>query len=613
MQVGDKNMLESAHSGTVIPLETAIPGASASLDSILRTEELSKRPHRPPDYQKETFALTALVQALADSPGSILQTLADKVLAVLQAGSAGLSLVTNDGKRFYWAAIAGAWRPHIGGGTPRDFGPCGDVLDQNVPLLFSHWEQRYPYLSLAVPLAEEGLLVPFYVSGKAVGTIWAIAHDERRKFDAEDLRLLESMGRFASAAYQTVEFVESLRSEVAAREQAEMELRKVTGTLEAQVLERTEQLRVSEAFRAQAQRLSRVGSFSWQVANDEVTGSEELECIFELDPGTPLTLELIRSRIHPHDAGTWSDMVGQARSASRGLDTARALDYEYRLQMPDGSVKYIHMIARAAVGPNTALEYVGAVQDMTEHRAAQEALGTARSELARAARLATLAEFSAAIAHEVNQPLAAVASNASASLRWLSAEPPNLERARLTAERVVRDAKSAAEVVNGVRALFKQSTPAMTVLNLNEVIAEVRRLMLDETSGGDVSIETDLERDLPRTSADRVQLQQLLVNLLRNGIEAMEETMTPKLLLIRSRREGNDHLRVEVCDRGPGLKDADNAFRPSFTTKKAGMGMGLAICRSIVEGHRGRLWAKQNEGGGATFCFTLPMLASQLQ
>jgi GAF domain-containing protein len=163
-------------------------------------EELRSRPWRPPDHTKENSTLVALVTALADSPHTILQTLVDKVLEVLRADSAGLSLLTKDEKRFYWAAIAGAWRPHIGGGTPRDFGPCGDVLDHNVPMLFTHWERRYPYLSTAVPLAEEGLLVPFYVNGKAVGTIWAIAHNNRRQFDAEDLRLLESIGRFASAA-----------------------------------------------------------------------------------------------------------------------------------------------------------------------------------------------------------------------------------------------------------------------------------------------------------------------------------------------------------------------------------------------------------------------------
>ena len=144
-----------------VSLNRAVPVALASLESIVRTEELRTRPRRPVEYEKETVALAALVKALADSPRTILQTLTDKILEVLQSDSAGLSLLTKDGKRFYWAAIAGAWQPHIGGGTPRDFGPCGDVLDHNRSMLFTHWERRYPYLSTAIPLADEGLLVPF--------------------------------------------------------------------------------------------------------------------------------------------------------------------------------------------------------------------------------------------------------------------------------------------------------------------------------------------------------------------------------------------------------------------------------------------------------------------
>jgi len=244
----------------------------------------------------------------------------------------------------------------------------------------------------------------------------------------------------------------------------------------------------------------------------------------------------------------------------------------------------------------------------------EEALQTMRTRLAYATQLATVAELSAAIAHELNQPLAAVAANASACLRWLSAMPPDLERARLTAERIVRDTNAASDVVNRVRALFKQSTPAMMALNLNEVIEEVRQLVLDDVCAANVSIETDLERDLPPTLADRVQMQQVIVNLVRNGIEAMDGTIdVPKVLSIRSQREGVRYVRVEVCDRGTGLRDPENAFKPFFTTKKNGMGMGLAICRSIIEAHRGRLWATQNEGWGATFSFTLPVVSGTLQ
>ncbi len=233
-------MIGSANFQNDVPLETSIPGAS--LESILCTQELRNRPSRSPDYETENRALVALASALADSPRTILQTLADKVFEVLHADSAGLSLLTKDEKRFYWAAVAGTWQPHIGAEAPRNFGPCGDVLDHNIPMLFNHWERRYPYLSWAMPLADEGLLVPFYVNGKAVGTIWAVAHDKRRKFDAEDLRLLERMSRFASATYQVVGSIEGLRLEIAAREKAETAVRELANGLETQVRVRTEEL-----------------------------------------------------------------------------------------------------------------------------------------------------------------------------------------------------------------------------------------------------------------------------------------------------------------------------------------------------------------------------------
>jgi len=235
-------MTESTRSENDHPLVASIPEGLVPLESVLRTEELVRRPRRPPEYEKESSALLALSSALADSSRTILQILAEKVLELLRADSAGLSLLTKDEKRFYWAAIAGAWRPHIGGGTPREFGPCGDVLDRNLPMLFSHWERRYPHLLPATPLAEEGLLVPFFVKGKAVGTIWAIAHTDHRKFDAEDLRLLESLGRFASAAFQTVASIDELKFQVAEREKAESALHELTNGLEVQVRARTEEL-----------------------------------------------------------------------------------------------------------------------------------------------------------------------------------------------------------------------------------------------------------------------------------------------------------------------------------------------------------------------------------
>jgi PAS domain S-box-containing protein len=193
------------------------------VESILCTEELRRRPSRSPDYAKESRALVTLAQALADSPRTVLQTLAETLLDVCRAGSAGISLLTTEdhGKNFYWPAIAGSWKAHIGGGTPRDFGPCGDVLDRNATLLFTHVERRYAYFQPVTPLVEEALLVPFYVGGKAVGTIWVVAHDESRKFDAEDERIMGSLGKFASSAYQIVVSLDALKAEGDERQKAE--------------------------------------------------------------------------------------------------------------------------------------------------------------------------------------------------------------------------------------------------------------------------------------------------------------------------------------------------------------------------------------------------------
>src|ERR1043166_3572175 len=235
-------MSSSSTSRANIPLEDSIAEAGASLESILCTTELQRRPSRPPDYEKEHRALVALMSALADSPGTIFDTLAETILDITECDSAGLSLLTRDGKkpdacgkRFYWPAIAGMWNPHVGGGTPRNFGPCGDVLDQNRTLLFRHFERRYPYLLPVIPAAEECLLVPFYVAGKAVGTIWGIMHSDRRKFDAEDDRVMASLGKFASSAYQAWMHIDELKIQVAEREKAEAEVRQLASGLEARV------------------------------------------------------------------------------------------------------------------------------------------------------------------------------------------------------------------------------------------------------------------------------------------------------------------------------------------------------------------------------------------
>jgi formate hydrogenlyase transcriptional activator len=235
-------MTQSVKSDYYLSLDDSISDSGVSLESILCTDELHRRRSRPPDYEKQNRALVKLLTAFGDSPGTILQTLAETILDIAECDSAGLSLLTKDGKtpdvsgkRFYWPAIAGVWKPHVGGGTPRTFGPCGDVLDQNRTLLFRHFERRYPYLLSVLPAAEECLLVPFCVAGEAVGTIWAIMHSDRRKFDAEDDRIMACLGKFASSAYQALIQIDDLKFQVSEGEKAETQVRELAKGLEAKI------------------------------------------------------------------------------------------------------------------------------------------------------------------------------------------------------------------------------------------------------------------------------------------------------------------------------------------------------------------------------------------
>jgi len=292
------------------------------------------------------------------------------------------------------------------------------------------------------------------------------------------------------------------------------------------------------------------------------------------------------------------------------LRTGDSYNVEFRLRRSDGAFRWFQIWGEPFRDQSGRIvNWYGINVDIDDSRKMADALRTTQARLARATQIATVAELSASIAHEINQPLAAVVANGDACESWLSTEPPNLERARLAVQRIIRDGNAAAEVIQRIRSLFKQTTPSKVALDMNEVIGEVLRLLANEVQRKKIVVETDLNPNLPKTLADRVQMQQLMVNLANNAIDAMEGMIDrPKSLILRSRRNGPDTILIEVCDHGSGLADVERVFEPFFTTKDKGMGMGLSICCSIIDVHEGTLWAQQNENEGTTFSFTLPIL-----
>jgi PAS domain S-box-containing protein len=367
-------------------------------------------------------------------------------------------------------------------------------------------------------------------------------------------------------------------------------------------------LKRSEAFLAKAQRLSSSGSFSWHVGADEITCSEQVYRIFELDPDLPVTLDLIASRQHPEDTPMLQDMLDRVRA---GKD----FEYEHRLQMTDGSVKYLHTVAHGTRDQNGQFECIGAVHDVTERRLSEEALGKVRSELAHVARVTSLGALTASIAHEVNQPLSGIITNASTCLRMLAADPPNVDGARETARRTIRDGNRASDVITRLRALFAKKSVATETVDLNEAAREVIALSRSELQRSRVILHTDFSDDILIVIGDRVQLQQVILNLLLNASDAMSGVGDhAKHLVIKTRYDDGDHARLSVQDSGVGIDNhsVDKIFQAFYTTKNDGMGMGLSISRSIIESHRGRLWAEANDGPGATFSFSIPCNAEDV-
>jgi len=372
--------------------------------------------------------------------------------------------------------------------------------------------------------------------------------------------------------------------------------------------EAEETLRRSEGYLAEAQRLSHTGSWASIPARGEIRYfSEECYRVMGFDPrdGQP-RYETFFQRIHPDDQASVSEAVEKA-----GRENTE-FELDYRVIHPGGEIRDIHVVGHPVPSPSgDFVEFVGTVMDITERKRAEEErerLRQAQADLAHVNRVATMGELTASLAHEVNQPIAAAVTSANSCIQWLAAEVPNIEKARAAALRIVKDATRAAEIITRTRLLFQKGTAQQELIDINEIIGEMIVLLHTETARYSLSVRTELAPDLPQVVGDRVQLQQVLMNLVMNSIDAMKNVDGMRELGIKSQQAENEQLLVSVSDTGVGLPpgQADQIFNAFFTTKPHGTGMGLRICRSIVESHGGRLWAAGNSPRGANFYLTLP-------
>jgi PAS domain S-box-containing protein len=380
------------------------------------------------------------------------------------------------------------------------------------------------------------------------------------------------------------------------------EAKRAEDALEDQAAE----LRRAHVHLTEAQRLSKIGSFEWDVLADTHHWSGEVRRIYGFPEGVPVTMGMIFSGIHPDDQPYVERMV-------KGAAEGRDFDIEFRVVTPEGEIRYANIVGRRMEDYPDRPVFAGAFQDITEGRLAEQRLDRARRELAHVSRLTALSTLTASIAHEVNQPLAGIVANASACHRMLSAEPAQIEAAQATAQRMIRDANRASEVIKRLRALFARRPPASESLDLNRAAREVLEVASTQLESAHVEVRTDLALEVPHVSGDRVQLQQVVLNLVLNAADALRSVIDRERVLEIATGENLDgHVWLSVRDNGTGA-DAEafaRLFDAFYTTKPEGMGVGLSISRSIVEAHGGRLWAERNAGAGLTFAFSVPPAAA---
>ena len=602
-RVGDEVAEEHTAAGNEAESRARATAEEVPLEAILRTEELARRPSGQPDYKIENDALASLVQALANSPDDVLSVLVQKVLELLRADSAGISLLTSDGLRFYWPAIAGLWEPYTGGGTPRDFGPSGDVLDRDAPLLFGQIARRYSYFQSVTPAIEEALLVPFHVGGKPVGTLWAVSHGDRR-FNAEDLRQLQGLARFASAAYQTIHMLkldESRRTAalnlmedaVAARQATELAHREV----------RTSEERYRTLFNCIDE-----GFCVIEVMFDSQGKPTDYRFVetnpgFEKQTGLHNVVGKRMRELAPHHEEHWFEKYGRVAltgESIRFVNEAHELGercfdvYAFRLGPPE--------LRRVAV----------LFTDITERNRLERKTQEQAQSLADLNRRKD--EFLAMLSHELRNPLASI-RNAAHLLQMQRERTPIQAKAH---DMIERQVSQLARLVDDLLEVSRISTGRVRLksesLDLREIIeraCETTRPQIEQRA-------QSLKRSLPAeplwVKGDPVRLEQVAVNLLNN---ASKYTDRGGQISVTLQREGDEAV-LYVRDNGVGIApemlprifDLFTQADHSLDRAQGGLGIGLALVRSLVTMHRGQVEARSTPGKGSEFVVRLPLLLS---
>jgi signal transduction histidine kinase len=570
---------------------------AVSLETVLSTAELSARASRSPDYETESRALLEIARHMANSPRVILQKLAEVAMEVCNADSAGVSLVSEETGDFYWPAIAGAWKPHIGGGTPRNFGPCGVVLDRNAVQLFTHPERYYPYLVPVSPPIEEALLTPFYVQGKAVGTVWVVAHEPSRQFDAEDMRLIESLGRFAAAAYPLC----------AALDKQELQAHSMRDVNESLLLssvrqhELTEQAQKAEAdLREIEERLrlagetARVGTWRLDLTSRHETRDANLNRLLALDPVDSIQpFDDFLDRLHPDDRPLVEDEINRA---------VREHDHykiECRVLLPDGSVLWLLDQGHVTWAAGEPRYITGAAVDITLQKGVEKTLRMANQDLE---------QFGFSASHDLQEPIRNIALYA----QLIDKDYGHLLDAR--------GKDFLAFVMSGAKRLdmlLKDLRSYARTGSTDELRQEVRtdsvltKALFDLSWAIEESHAVVSHGELPTVWVHEVQLHQIFQNLIGNAIKYRQDNEPPRIHISADRK--HNQWIFSVRDNGIGIAAEHHLgifglFKRLHEREKySGSGIGLAICRKIAERNGGLIWVdSEGDNKGSTFYFTLP-------